>query len=104
MTIATITEAQRETIRSTADALEQEAQKFAQDARVPGAAHITRFDGVANAAVAALAVAGYNGTLSTQFVLNSGVKVPATLVSGSGNFATPTIVAGVITGIVLSAS
>lgn len=37
-------------------------------------------------------------------VITSGVKVPCGTVTGSGTFATPTIVNGVITGIVLSAS
>lgn len=41
---------------------------------------------------------------STVAPLVSGVKINAGTVSGSGNFATPTIVNGVITGIVLSAS
>lgn len=41
---------------------------------------------------------------ANQFVLTSGVKVNAVAVTGTGNFATPTIVNGVITGIVLSAS
>jgi hypothetical protein len=41
---------------------------------------------------------------ATQFVLNSGVKINGVAITGTGNFATPTIVGGVITGIVLSAS
>lgn len=45
-----------------------------------------------------------SGLVSTQMILSSGVKVNAVSVTGSGNFATPTIVGGVLAGIVLSAS
>jgi hypothetical protein len=41
---------------------------------------------------------------STQKVLTSAVKVTVGTVTGTGTFGTPTIVGGVITGIVLSAS
>lgn len=41
---------------------------------------------------------------ATQVVLTSGAKVNAVAVTGTGNFATPTIANGVLTGIVLSAS
>lgn len=41
---------------------------------------------------------------ATKTILTSGTKINAVSVTGTGNFATPTIVDGVITAIVLSAS
>lgn len=104
MSIATITEAQRNAIRTAAVALEHRTQHYAQNAATPSAAAVTSFQPLADAMTSSLAVAGYNGTTTTQFILNSGVKVNAVAVTGTGNFATPTIVNGAITGIVLSAS
>lgn len=104
MPINTITEAQRTTLRAAAQAVAVFAQRFAQNGATPSAAATAEFLPLANALTVALAVAGYNGTTGTQFVLNSGTKVSLGTVTGTGNFGTPTIVGGVITGTVLSAS
>lgn len=104
MSIATATEAQREAIRSAAVALEHRSQHWAQNAATPNAAAVTSFQPIADATTAALAAAGYSGVTATQVILSSGVKVNAVAITGTGNFATPTIVNGAITGIVLSAS
>lgn len=55
---------------------------------------------------AAAKTPGYAGPVlpTTQKLLSSGVKVPVGTVTGTGTFFTPTIVNGVITGGVLSAS
>jgi hypothetical protein len=60
-------------------------------------------DSPATAVVAAGVITGVN-LGSTKTILTSGTKINAVSVTGSGNFATPTIVNGVITAIVLSAS
>lgn len=60
-------------------------------------------DSPATAVVAAGVLTGVN-LGSTKTILTSGTKINAVSVTGTGNFATPTIVNGVITAIVLSAS
>lgn len=66
---------------------------------------ITEIQANITALIAAiLAAGGTTGGATDQVTLTSGTKVNATAVSGSGNFATPTIVNGVITALVLSAS
>lgn len=57
------------------------------------------------AIVAATAIGGSSAPLpATQAIVTSGAKINAGSVTGTGNFATITVAAGVITGIVLSAS
>lgn len=60
-------------------------------------------DSPGTAVVAASAITGVR-LAATKTILTSGTKVNAVAVTGTGNFATPTIAAGVLTGIVLSAS
>lgn len=55
-----------------------------------------------SAVVAATAIGG--SLTATQAIVTSGAKINAGSVTGTGNFATITVAAGVITGIVLSAS
>ncbi|AUV61954.1 hypothetical protein PsPhPollyC_gp06 [Pseudomonas phage PollyC] len=55
------------------------------------------------ATVAAGALSGVR-LAATKTILTSGTKVNAVAVTGTGNFATPTIANGVLTGIVLSDS
>lgn len=57
-------------------------------------------------ATAVVAAGVLNGVRldATKTILTSGTKINAVAVTGTGNFATPTIANGVITGIVLSAS
>jgi hypothetical protein len=80
-------------------------QTFAQDASARTAAQAVSIDAALVALQTALVAAGAVPVLpSTQKTLTSAVKTPVGTVSGSGTFGTPTIVGGVITGIVLSAS
>ncbi len=104
MSIATITAAQRVEVRDACLSAALAMQRFTQSATTPRADETAEAAPVLAAAASALEVAGATGLLSTQVTLSSGVKVNAVSVTGSGNFATPTIVAGAITGIVLSVS
>jgi hypothetical protein len=80
-------------------------QRFAQDASPITAAQAADIDTALVNLQTALVAAGAGPVLpSTQKTLTSGVKVAVGTVTGSGTFGTPTIVGGVITGIVLSAS
>lgn len=105
MTTVSATPAQRLAARDKCAIATSALWPVAQNSYTPNAAEGAAIDVTLVAAANALGALGASATLpSTSFVLNSGVKVNAVSVTGSGNFATPTIVGGVITGIVLSAS
>lgn len=143
MSIATITAAQRIEVRDECARAALYMQKWAQDAKTPGAADVTDSNVSLNAAAAALAVAGAapGGTFATvangatvnvensagnldspatavvaagvltgvnlaatKTILTNALKFSGVTITGSGTFFTPTIVNGVLTGGVLSAS
>lgn len=80
-------------------------QRFANRADSITAAQAADIDTALTALLAALTAAGFGAALpSTSKTIASGVKTPVGTVTGTGTFGTPTIVGGVITGIVLSAS
>lgn len=104
MSIATITAAQRVEVRDATLTAALAMQRYTQSGATPRADEVTQATPLLNAAAAALTVAGASGLPTTSAVVASGVKVNAGTVTGTGNFATLTVVAGVITGITLSAS
>lgn len=105
MSTVSATPAQRITARDKCFIASDALQAVAQNSFTPSADEGAAIDVALVAAATALGALGASAALpSTSFVLNSGVKVNAVAVTGTGNFATPTIVGGVITGIVLSAS
>ncbi|QQO90814.1 hypothetical protein [Pseudomonas phage Misse] len=80
-------------------------QTFANSTAVRTAAQAAPIDAALAALQTALVAAGAGPVLpTTQKTLTSGTKTPVGTVTGTGTFGTPTIVNGVITGIVLSAS
>lgn len=105
MSFATATPAQRRKVRDEATKAMFAAQPFAQNAVTPTAAESTAVGTVLAGLSTALADVGVTPALpATQVTLSSGQKVNAVSVTGTGNFATFTIVGGAITAIVLSAS
>lgn len=105
MTIETATpEAQYEVRRRSVVAADL-TQRFANRADPITAGQAADVDTALTALLAALAAAGFSPAIpATSKTIASGVKVPVGTVTGTGTFGTPTIVGGVITGIVLSAS
>lgn len=103
MTTVSATPAQRITARDKCAIATKALWTVAQNSRTPSTAEGAVIDTALTAASTALSALGA-GLASTAFLLQSGTKVNAVSVTGTGNFATPTIVGGVITGIVLSAS
>lgn len=80
-------------------------QRFANRADSITAAQAVEIDAALVALQTAVSAVGLGATLpSTSKTIASGVKTPVGTVTGTGTFGTPTIVGGVITGIVLSAS
>lgn len=80
-------------------------QRFANRADPITAGQAADIDTALTALLSALSAAGFSAAIpATSKTIASGVKVPVGTVTGTGTFGTPTIVGGVITGIVLSAS
>lgn len=105
MAILSATPAQQLEVRRRAAQASRACQVFSQNAAVLTAAQSAIVDtAIANLHTALSAAGAGAALLGTQKLLTSTVKTPVGTVSGSGTFGTPTIVAGVITGIVLSAS
>lgn len=105
MTIEVATSAAQYEVRRRSVVAADLTQRFAERADPITALQAVDIDTALTALLAALAAAGFSTAIpSTSTVLASGVKVPVGTVSGTGTFGTPTIVDGVITGIVLSAS
>ena len=104
MSYATATPAQRLALRDHSLKLAVLTQPAAQRADL-FVGEETAVDAQAALSLAAFSAAGYSAVLpATQVTLSSGQKVNAVSVTGTGNFATFTIVAGAITAIVLSES
>lgn len=105
MTIETATPAvQYEVLRRCLNAAAL-TQRFANRADPITALQAADIDAALVALQSAVSSAGIGAALpATSKVIASGVKTPVGTVSGTGTFGTPTIVGGVITGIVLSAS
>lgn len=105
MAIETQTAAVQLVLRQKCGIASKVMQRFSQDASAITAAQAVAVDAALVALQSALVAAGAGPVLpSTQKTLSSGVKASVGTVTGSGTFGTPTIVGGVITGIVLSAS
>lgn len=105
MAIELATAAVQLELRRRAGIAADAVQRFAQDAGAITASQAVPIDAALLALQNALVAAGAGPVLpSTQKVLTSAVKVTVGTVTGTGTFGTPTIVGGVITGIVLSAS
>lgn len=105
MAISSATPAQQLELRRRLAQASKATQRFSQDAVVLTAEQSAVIDAALTNLNAALSAAGAGAVLpSTQKTLSSGVKVPVGTVTGTGTFFTPTIVGGVITGGVLSAS
>lgn len=107
MSIATITEAQRMTLRSAAVALEHRTQHFAQNALTPTAAGVASFQPIGDAAANALAVAGHGtGVLpATSAVVANGDAVPMKNSAGSKTVSgTAAVASGAVSGVSLPAT
>lgn len=105
MSYASATGAQRLEVSSAAEILAKVTAPARAGLNGPGVAGHDDAEAACTRASAALAAVGVTAALSSnQQTLTSGVKVPCGTVTGSGTFATATIVDGVITGIVLSES
>lgn len=105
MTIESATPAAQYEVRHRALIAAAATQRFANRADPITAAQAAEIDAALVALQTAVSAVGLGATLpSTSKTIASGVKTPVGTVTGTGTFGTPTIVGGVITGIVLSAS
>lgn len=105
MAILSATPAQQLEVRRRAAQVSRACQTFSQNAAVLTAAQSALVDDAITLLHTALTAAGASAAVpSTQKVLTTAVKFACGTVTGSGTFCTPTIVGGVVTGMVLSAS
>jgi hypothetical protein len=105
MSYASSTGAQRVAVNTAANKLAKGTQASREGFNLSGVSNDADVEALGAATAAALAAIGITSAIaSNQKLITTAVKFPCGAVTGTGTFATATIVNGVVTGIVLSAS